>query len=133
MIFLDTSFIVGYKIENDEHHENAKEAMKRISEGIYGRPVISDYIFDEAVTVIFGKSKKLLLGIETGEQLRNSVEILKIDDFLFEETWEIFKRQKNTNFSFTDCTILSLMKKMKIINLATFDEKFKEIKEINVI
>ncbi len=133
MIFLDTSFIVSYKIENDENHEKAVELMQEIITGKYGKPAISDYIFDETVTVIFNKSKKLSISINIGDELKDSAAIIKIDDAIFEEAWILFKNQKETKFSFTDCTILSVMKRGVIKNIATFDRDFKSIKEINVI
>ena len=133
MIILDTSFIVGYKIENDAHRENATKMIKEIADLKYGRPVISDYIFDETVTVVFSRSKNLQLSVEIGNDLKNSVEVIKIDDLLFEETWKIFESQKGTRFCFTDCTTLALMKNRNISNIATFDEDFGKMKQINVI
>ena len=133
MIFLDTSFIVSYKIENDKHHEEAINLMKRIANGKSGRPIISDYIFDETVTVVFSRSKKLSIALEMGDELKKSVEIIRIDESVFEDGWKIFKNQKNTKFSFTDSTTLALMNKENIKNIATFDEDFKKIKKINVI
>ncbi len=133
MIFLGTSFIVSYKIENDENHEKAAGLMREIITGKYGKPAISDYIFDETVTVVFNKSKKLSIGINIGDELKSSAAIIKIDDSVFEEAWNLFRSQKNTMFSFTDCTTLSLMEKEKIKNIATFDGEFRGVKGINVI
>jgi|SRR3989344_107677 len=132
MIFLDSSFIIGYKIENDEHHHKAIKLMGKISEGTYGKAVISDYVFDESVTVLLNKSKDLSVSIELGNELRNSLKIMSIDKFVFEESWELFKEQKNTKLSFTDCTIITVMKNNGIENIATFDEDFNRIKGINV-
>lgn len=133
MIFLDTSFIVAYKIENDANHEKAKGIIKKIAEGEHGLPVISDYVFDETITFIFAKSKLLSLTVEIGNELRSYVEIVKIDELLFEDAWKIFENQKNTKFSFTDCTIIALMNKNKIKTLATFDNEFKKINSIEVV
>ncbi len=132
MIILDTSFIVAQRIENDEHHDRAIELIREIADGNYGKALISDYIFDEVLNVIFGRTKKLENAIEAGSEIINSVEIVKVSDLL-ESSWEIFKNQKGTRFSFTDCTILSLMDKNKIEHIATFDGDFKKIKNINVI
>ena len=133
MIFLDSSLIVADKIENDQHHKEAAKTMNDIATGKYGNPLISDYIFDEILTVIFSRSKKLPIAIETGQEIRNSVEIRRITESDFEDAWQIFKNQKNTKFSFTDCTTLALMVKEGIRNIATFDQDFSKIKEINVV
>ena len=133
MIFIDSSLIVADKIENDQHHKEAAKTMSYIAAGKYGKPLISDYIFDEILTVIFSRSKKLPIAIETGQEIRNSVEIRRITESDFEDAWQIFKNQKNTKLSFTDCTTLALMLKEGIRNIATFDQDFSKIKEINVV
>lgn len=133
MIILDSSFIVAYKIENDFHHQKAIEIMKGIVAGKYGEVYVTDYIFDESVTIVFGKTKKLEGAINTGNGLIKSSKILRIDAATFDNAWSLFKRQKNTKFSFTDCTTLIVMDENRIKNIATFDEDFKKIREIDVI
>ncbi|MBI2543418.1 MAG: type II toxin-antitoxin system VapC family toxin [Candidatus Aenigmarchaeota archaeon] len=133
MIILDTSFLVSYKIENDENHEKAAKIKGDIVDGKYGNPVISDYIFDETLTVVFVRSKNLSVAVEMGDELRNFVKIIKIGDDVLEGSWDLFKNQKDTTFSFTDCTSVALMKNENIINIATFDGDFKKIKEISVV
>mgnify|MGYP001566604286 CR=1 FL=1 len=59
--------------------------------------------------------------------------MIRISEEAFEQTWRIFSSQKETKLSFTDCSILSIMQEQGIKNLATFDEEFKKIKDINLI
>lgn len=133
MIFLDSSFIIAYKIEDDEHHLRAVALSKSISSEHYGEGIISDYIFDEIVTVIFNRTKKLIYAVQSGNELKKSVSIIGISKDLFNDSWKIFKKQKDTRLSFTDCTILALMKKKRISSIATFDKDFNEIEGITVI
>ncbi len=133
MIFLDSSFLISVEVETDQNHERAIKIRDEIINNKYGRNVISDYVFDETVTVTFGRTKDLEKTILVGENLKNSVEILKVDDDIFQEGWILFKNQKNTKFSFTDCITLSIMKKDGIRNIATFDEDFRKSEGINVI
>jgi len=107
--------------------------MDEIIDGKFGNLIISDYIFDETLTVTFSRSRELKKAVLVGTNLRNSVEILKVDETNLEEAWNLFKDQKDTKFSFTDCTTLSLMNKMGIENIATFDRDFKNVKGINVV
>ncbi len=95
-------------------------------------PIISDYIFDETVTVVFWRGKKLSFAIETGNDLKESVQIIAVSELIFEEAWKIFK-SRIKNFSFTDCTTLAIMKKKGINNISTFDKDFKNVEGINVI
>ncbi len=133
MIFLDSSFLISATVEIDQNHEKAASIMGDIISGKYGMPVISDYIFDETVTVILVRTKDLEKASLAGEKLKASMKMLKIEDMDFNEAWEIFKSQQNAKFSFTDCTTLSAMKTNGIKNIVTFDGDFKKIKGINVV
>lgn len=132
MIFLDSSFIIACKVVDDQNHE---KSMKHLSEFIEDdeEVIVSDYIFDEVVTVLLIKTKDLGIAVDTGNVLKSSARLLKLDDFTFNKTWDLFKNQDNTKLSFTDCSSLALMKKEGIKRLATFDEGFKKIKGIEVI
>ena len=132
MIFLDTSYLVALEIDGDSNHENAVILMNKILNSEFGKPIISDYIFDETVTVTFSKTKSLEKASKLGTSLKKS-SMTKINDKDFEETWELFKKQTDTKLSFTDCSNLVIMKRMGIKNIATFDGDFRKIKEINVI
>ncbi|OGI15433.1 hypothetical protein A3K63_01785 [Candidatus Micrarchaeota archaeon RBG_16_49_10] len=133
MIILDTSFIVAYYNTRDENHERAAELMKTLVNGEYGDLRITDYVFDECMTVMLIRLKSLPETIKIGELIKKSMEIFSVGKEIFEESWILFKRQKETAFSFTDCTTLEVMKKMGMGNIATFDRDFKKVKSINVI
>jgi predicted nucleic acid-binding protein len=133
MIVLDTSFIVSYYNIRDENHEKSVELMREVVNRKYGNLYITDYIFDESITVMFIRLKSLSETIRIGELIKKSMEIIEVGKEIFEESWKSFKKQKETAFSFTDCVTLNSMKKMKINNIATFDEDFKKIKTINII
>ena len=133
MIFLDTSFLVSVEVKTDQNHEKATKIMNKIIEGDFGEPIISDYIFDETITVTFGRTKDLGKSVSVGENLRDSTKMIKMDEQSFENAWEIFKSQEYTRFSFTDCTTVSIIKKEDIANIATFDDDFRKVKGINVV
>lgn len=133
MIFLDSSFLIAHKIKEDVHHEKALAIVRQIAEGVYGLPIISDYVFDEVVTVIFAKMKHLSASIEAGNDLQKTVKIVYLGESLFEITWEYFQKQRGTALSFTDCSSITLMKDKGILHIATFDEDFLKVKEIIVV
>ncbi len=133
MIFLDSSFLVSVEVEADQNHERAIGIRDEIIKGKFGKAVISDYIFDETVTVTFGRTKDLKKTVLVGTGLRESAEMLKIDDENFEDAWSLFKKQKTTKFSFTDCSTIAVMKAKDIKNIATFDKDFAKVKNLNVI
>ena len=133
MIVLDTSFIVAFYNTRDENHQKAIKLMDEITKGKYGKLYITDYIFDESITVVLIRLKSISETVKIGESIRKSTELLEVEMTDFEDAWKFFKRQEITGFSFTDCTTLEMMKKNEIKNIATFDEDFVKVKGINVI
>jgi hypothetical protein len=133
MIILDTSFIVSYFNERDRNHSKATELMQSIANTKFGPVYITDYIFDETVTVAFIRLKNLVKAVEIGNHLLKSSKIIQVEDKHFYNAWNLFKRQKTTDLSFTDCTTISVMQDNEIKNIATFDEDFKKAKAINVL
>ncbi len=133
MIILDSSFIVAYYNTADSNHNKAIGIMKGLGAGEYGDIFITDYIFDETVTVAFVRLKNLNKTVEIGGAVNSLAKTSYIGKDIFEDTWKLFKGQTGTRFSFTDCSTLSMMKKEGIKNIATFDEDFKKIREIEVV
>jgi predicted nucleic acid-binding protein len=133
MIFLDSCLIIAYSNEIDENHAKAIQILKDIENGKYGTPVISDYIFDEIVTVMLIKTKNLMKVAELGEILLNATLLIKIDDSIFNLAWKIFKEQQKPKFSFIDSTSIAICKMNGISKIATFDKDFEELKEFNII
>lgn len=132
MVFLDTSFIISYLNKRDRNHLRSKDIMSKIISGDYGNVCISDYVFSECASVLF----KLSRDIKKTEILCNTLKkdlIFYTDKDTFEETFKIFIKQKNTSFSFVDCSIIALMKNNNIKYLATFDKDFENIEGIKVL
>lgn len=127
MIFLDSSLIVAYLNEADENHAKALQIVKDIDRSKYGTSVITDYIFDEVVTVMLVRIKNLEKVSEAGEILLNSNLLFRIDENLFNSAWGIFREQQKPRFSFTDCTSIAICRTNGISKIATFDEDFQEL------
>ena len=129
-IFLDTSFLVSYFNERDENHQKSVLLMEKIMGDAYGVFHISDYIFNECVTVLLARIKNLQTVVAYGEDLKEGSRLITVEKLDFDEAWNFFKHQKDTFLSFTDCLTAVLMKKYRIKYLATFDKEFSKLKEI---
>ncbi|MDE1850229.1 MAG: type II toxin-antitoxin system VapC family toxin [Candidatus Micrarchaeota archaeon] len=119
--------------ENDENHVKAVKISKDIFDSNYGQTCISDYIFDETVTFIFGRTRSLQKATNIGETIKSSAKMLMVGESEFNLAWEAFKKQKEMRLSFTDWTNVAMMGENGIDSIATFDREFKRIKSINVI
>ncbi len=111
-------------VEKDSNHGRAIPLVSDIVSGKYGPAVTSDYVFDETVTVVLVRSKSLKTAIIAGDVIKESISMLYVDERLFEYSWEKFRNQVGTKFSFTDCSIIALLEDNHINKLATFDKEF---------
>ena len=130
-ILIDTSVFIAYSNTDDVHHEKALKIIKDIVSKKYGNPLISDYIFDEIVTVSSRKTGKKM-AINIGNVILDSeIVMIKVDKIIFQDAWAIF--QSEENMSFTDCTNIATMRMFNITHIATFDKAFGKIKNIEVV
>lgn len=106
--------------------------MKKIAAKEFGNTFISDYILDEIATGLL-KRAGLVETVRICNDVLQSNYLSNIDDILFNRTLDIFKRQKSTKMSFTDCSNLALMEDKGIRNLAAFDDDFKHVDKINLV
>lgn len=123
MIFLDSSFLVAYTVDGDSNHSKAIELMRGIVDSVHGPPVISDYVFDETVTVVFLRTRELQMAKSVGEAMLRAFRMLRVDGQAFRDAWKRFRSQKGTKYSFTDCATVELMLQNGVNNIATFDEE----------
>lgn len=132
MILVDSNVLIAYHNKTDEHHTKADKLLDKIKKGEFGSAYITDYIFDECITVLAARIKNKEESLIHCEKIK-IFPMLKIEESTFEEAWNIFKKQEKLLLSFTDCTNLAFMKQNSISHLATFDTDFKDIGEIKVI
>lgn len=123
-IFFDSNYYIGLVNELDSNYKKSVALSNRLKEESY-KPVISNFIFLEVVTVVsqrVGRKSSII----TGESLKNKAEIINISDSLEEKTWELFKQIKDKDVSFIDCSTIIVMRDKKINKLVTFDQHFQK-------
>jgi predicted nucleic acid-binding protein len=125
-LFADASFFIAYHNSKDVNHQVARALIR----GFEGHPVLlvtTDYIFDEVMTVLLVRGNKEI-AIQAGKAMLedSNIEILRIDEEIFNEAWKIFQGFKDKEWSFTDCTSYVLMKKLNIEAGISFDRHFKQ-------
>ena len=128
MIFLDTSYLVSLILDKHEKHERSKEIYEKI-EG--EEKIISKLVVSEVITVL---DKKLKLDKEL---LKSAYTYLHedftiIDDYVFfDDAMDQVLKQKHLGFF--DCMYITIIDKLEIEEMATFDKDFKKIERIKVI
>ena len=124
-IFLDSSFLVAFYNRNDKNHLMDRRFISN-SDNRWSF-VISDYIFDEILTVLMVRGGKFV-SIEAGCKILgdNRINLLQVDKNVFQKAWLIYQGFKDKEWSFTDCTSYVLMKNLSIDVGASFDDHFSQ-------
>ena len=126
VILLDTGFILAFRNKKDKNHISAMETMKkRIMKGEYGRAVVTDYVYDELMTLIQNRLGNKSFMEATAKFLKSSprISFLWISEELFLNTIKKFEKYFDQRLSFTDCTFLSLAETITSkCYVASFDE-----------
>jgi len=124
-LFADTSFLVAFYNKRDKNHAKARNFISGADDRSLF--VISDYIFDEVLTVLLVRSGKFL-SAQAGQMILDDerIHIFQTDEAVFEKAWLIYRTFKDKEWSFTDCTSYVLMKNLSINTGVSFDEHFKQ-------
>ena len=128
-VFIDTNIFAAAKLKNDVDHKRGKALLEEAILGKYGSVLTSDYIFDEIITLLNIRSKRHQLVFEFGNSIltSSSIDIIKVNDEIFEAAWDKFGKFEDKLLSFTDCTTLAIMENLKIEKIMSFDKHFDGI------
>ena len=131
VVFLDTGFILALRNKDDVNYPIAKNIYKnQILQGQYGKIIVTDYVYDEIMTLIVVRIKSSKFAKKTSKFVLNTPRItfLFITEEIFKESCVVFIKYFEQELSFTDCTFLAFRKKFpKNFHLATFDENLAKL------
>jgi predicted nucleic acid-binding protein len=131
-LLLDTSALVAARNANDKNHNKALEIMTPALQGDYGKPFVTDYIFDEAVTLAYIRTGSKRFAHDIGKFVKaKPINFRFIEPIDFDKAWEFYQHYEDKHLSFTDCTNIALMERLDIETIFTFDMEFKGL--VNLI
>lgn len=124
MIFIDTSaYYALYKLD-DKHHQKALKIAQNILRST-GENITTNIIITECLTLIsmrVSKEKSLQLG----EIIHGSkIQIVFVDQQYHQKALDIFRKIKDKDVSFADCTSFAVMGSLGIRKAFSFDEDFQ--------
>jgi len=124
-VFVDTSFLVAFHHTGDPFHEKAQQLISEREEDC--RFVITDYIFDEFVTVL-QKALSKKSASETGYSLLEDkdFELHWVTKRYFKEALDVFSQFEDKSWSFTDCTSYAWIRKNRPDFCLATDSDFDE-------
>jgi predicted nucleic acid-binding protein len=122
MLFLDASYLISLLFDGHDKHEKAKKLYYKIDSK---EKIISKLVITEVITVIdknLKVSKELLK--YTYKYLNTDFNIIN-DYIFFDNAMEQVLNQKNLGFF--DCMYITIMKKLEIKEIVSFDKGFDKV------
>lgn len=122
MIFVDTAAWLAIFGRNDQYHKECLSWWKRNRELL----CTSDAVLIETLNWLARKEPNRAMLLDAARDMEDSricrLEMLAAGDL--PAALKILKKYGDQGFSFTDCTNLAVMKRLRIATILTFDEAF---------
>lgn len=131
LIFVDSSFWIASAVKTDHFHKQAIELLT-IPFQENNLFSTSDFVLDETLTRLKRKvgaraANKFYQLVQNKEKKRQ-LYVYRLTKTLFHKAYVIFNEHPTLkSFSFTDATIIAIMKKYNIDTLLTFDADFRKV------
>ena len=126
-IFADTSAWIALNSKRDQFHDIAVKINKELLQEGY-HYLTTNFVLDETYTGLCIKIGHFA-AVDFGEKIRCSklVNIIHVDENLEEQSWQLFKKFSDKQFSFTDCTSFVVMQQMNLTEAFTNDHHFEQM------
>lgn len=124
--FLDTGFLIALEFLDDQHHKVAQAFWQNFLFN-YSTLISTSYALDEVVT-FFNAHGQHAKAVQIGRLLLTStlIDLVHVDQTLFQEGWRLLERHRDKRYSLTDCISFALMKRRKIKIALAFDKHFTQ-------
>lgn len=132
-VLVDTGVLYADHDTDASRHETARNALEAVYDGTLGQPYVSDYIFDEAVTLTQTRGKAFQPAKQLGDRLRgigsypHVYELLWVSTAVFSDAVDVFEQYDDQGLSFTDATTVALAERHDVDSVLSFDDDFDGI------
>lgn len=134
-VLIDTGVLYADHDLDATRHEAASAALDYVYDGELGQPYVSDFIYDEAVTLTANRSGRTEEAITLGKRIRGAdpyvaaFELQPVSEGDFDEAIDVFERFSDQRLSFTDATIVAQVRRDNVDGVLSFDSDFDGIVE----
>ena len=129
-ILVDTGAIYAFVTRTDPHHEAAKSFVAAWLEQ-RGTFVLPDVVFAETMT-LFKARLGARIALRVGRELRQNPDWSwrPLGQAGERDTWTLFQRYDDKEWSYTDCAILAVARRSKVQRVFAFDHHFDQMPEV---
>lgn len=125
-VFVDTSAFVALLHEAEAEHEQARAAIEHlISDRV---PLFtSNFVFAETYTVLLTRVSRAV-AVNWGRRFRlgSAIELVRVDEDVEEEAWEILESHEDKEWSYVDATSFALLEREGAAEAFAFDSHFAQ-------
>lgn len=119
--FVDTFYIVALVNRRDEFHEKANELVKYYDK----QPLlITDAVLLEIGNSLARNYKNEAVEIFEEFFISNELEIVRLDETLFNKAFELYKNHSDKSWGLVDCISFVVMKEHGVTDALTCDKHF---------
>lgn len=129
-ILVDSGVFYAQADRGASRHETAMTALPDVLHGGYGQPYLTEYIYDETVTLTLTRTDSHAVAMRVGRRLRGAGEFPELfnlrclDNSVFETAIDIFERYDDQWLTFTDATTVAFAETNDIDTVLSFDDDF---------
>jgi predicted nucleic acid-binding protein len=125
-LLIDTSALHALNYARDDNHARALAYFKSLAGRV--KPILTEWVFIETMNLT-----KARLGpahaTAFGRQLKASKAFYPVilNDLDKQTTWEIFDQYHDKAWSYTDCSLLAVARRLTIRRIFAFDHHFRQM------
>lgn len=130
MLIIDTNYFVALFNNRDHNHQRAKLFLNDLKKSKWGSRIITDYIMDETITMLWVQTHSKDLVKDFYNKIVMNKKFARLEKITSEditkawEFWNKYAEYPKKPLSFTDCSILAIIERLQITNVLTFDAEF---------
>lgn len=129
-VLVDTGVLYADHDSDASRHEAGRGAIDAVLRGEYGQPFVSEYVYDETVTLTrrrtgsFEAARTIGRRIRAAEDYPRAFDLVHLTESDFEAAVRTFERYDDQSLSFTDATSIALVERRDIDGVLSFDDDF---------
>jgi predicted nucleic acid-binding protein len=130
-VFVDTGVFYAHHDVDASRHDEAMNALNTVLRSAeYGRVLTSEYVYDEAVTLMYRRTGRVEGAMELGRRIRgvgsypDSIDLVHSSPPLFDTATETFETYADHGLSFTDAMTVVLAEHHGVDSVLSFDDDF---------
>ena len=125
-LLIDTSALHALNYARDDNHAKAVAYFKSLTGR--AKPILTEWVFVETMNLTKAKLGPAY-AIAFGRQLKASKLFFPVvlNESDKQMTWEIFERYNDKEWSYVDCSILAVSRRLTLRRVFTFDHHFQQM------